>query len=288
MHGIYPYLPTPVTAHGEINVEALHELVHRLIDAGVHGLSPLGSTGEIMYLSPAQRETVVAETVAAAAGRVPVVPGIAAFSTADASDQARMVRDCGAQGVVVMQQLYNPLTESEQESYFRSVVKSTELPVVLYTNPKLGDVLSVDTIVRLAEEPTVRYLKDATGRTGRILSITNRCDISVFAASAHIPATVFDLGGVGWMGGPCCIAPEASVALWEARNDRAQLWAIQRALWPLNELFTGHNMAAFIKAILTHQGIDMGAPLPPQRPVDPSVIAAYDDAIAKVRGVLSR
>jgi 4-hydroxy-tetrahydrodipicolinate synthase len=87
-HGVFPYLVSPVGADGEIRDEALAALVEHLIAAGVHGLTPLGSTGEFAYLSWAQKRRVVEVTVAAAAGRVPVVPGVAATTTADAVRQA--------------------------------------------------------------------------------------------------------------------------------------------------------------------------------------------------------
>jgi 4-hydroxy-tetrahydrodipicolinate synthase len=98
------------------------------------------------------------------------------------------------------------------------------VPVVLYTNPQFQrSDLSLDVIARLAEHPRIRYIKDASTNTERLLSIMNRCgdSIRVFSASAHIPACVVLIGGVGWMAGPASVFPRQSVALYDlCRNGR--------------------------------------------------------------------
>jgi 4-hydroxy-tetrahydrodipicolinate synthase len=139
---------------------------------------------------------------------------------------------------------------------------------VLYTNPQFQrSDLSLDVIARLAEHPRIQYIKDASTNTGRLLSIMNRCPaLRVFSASAHIPAAVMLIGGVGWMAGPACIAPRQSVRLYEL--CRAGQWPeamkLQRALWRINEVFARFNLAACIKAGLQIQGYAVGDPVPPQ------------------------
>jgi 4-hydroxy-tetrahydrodipicolinate synthase len=139
---------------------------------------------------------------------------------------------------------------------------------VLYTNPQFQRTdLSLDVIARLAAHPRIRYIKDASTNTGRLLSIANRCEgLKVFSASAHIPAAVMLIGGVGWMAGPACIIPRQSVRLYDL--CRAGRWAeameLQRELWRINEVFARFNLAACIKAALQLQGYDVGDPVPPQ------------------------
>src|SRR4249919_3616466 len=95
-HGVFPYLVSPIDSQGRILTDVLGKLASDLIAAGVHGLTPLGSTGEFAYLDRGQREAVVRTTVAAARGRVPVVAGVAATTTADAVAQAKNWQRLGA------------------------------------------------------------------------------------------------------------------------------------------------------------------------------------------------
>jgi 4-hydroxy-tetrahydrodipicolinate synthase len=268
-HGVFPYLVSPVDPSGRVKEDVLGRLVGDLIAAGVHGLTPLGSTGEFAYLNNEQRAEVVRVTIKAASGRVPVVAGVAATATADAVAQARRYRDLGADGILAILESYFPLKDAQVEEYFRAIADAVDVPVVLYTNPQFQRTdLSLDVIARLAEHPRIRYIKDASTNTGRLLSIMNRCDrLAVFSASAHIPAAVMLIGGVGWMAGPACVVPRQSVRLYDL--CRAGCWAeamaLQRRLWAINEIFARFNLAACIKAALTLQGYDVGDPVSPQR-----------------------
>jgi 4-hydroxy-tetrahydrodipicolinate synthase len=267
-HGVFPYLVSPVDARGRILMDVLQRLVSDLIDAGVHGLTPLGSTGEFAYLDRAQREAVVTATIEAANKRVPVVAGVAATTTADAVAQAKAYETLGADGVLAILEAYFPLKDAQIESYFRAIADAVAIPVVLYTNPQFQrSDLSLDVIARLSDHPRIQYIKDASTNTGRLLSIMNRAPrMKVFSASAHIPAAVMLIGGVGWMAGPACIVPRQSVRLYEL--CRAQEWPqamrLQRDLWRINEAFAKFNLAACIKAGLQIQGYAVGDPVPPQ------------------------
>src|SRR6201994_851335 len=267
--GVFPYLVSPIDAAGTIREKVLARLCDDLIKSGVHGLTPLGSTGEFAYLNPEQRMAVVQTTIEAAGGRVPVVAGVASTSTADAVAQARAYQALGVDGILAILEAYFPLGDSQIESYFRAIADAVDIPVVIYTNPQFQrSDLTLDVIARLAAHPRIRYIKDASTNTGRLLSIMNRCGdgIKVFSASAHIPAAVMLIGGVGWMAGPACVIPRQSVELYTlckaARWDEAL--ALQRRLWRINEAFARYNLAACIKAGLASQGYDVGDPVAPQ------------------------
>src|ERR1700733_4840735 len=268
-HGVFPYLVSPVDLDGTIRRDVLARLCDDLIASGVHGLTPLGSTGEFAYLNNAQRLAVVETTIEAARGRVPVVAGVASTSTLDAGAEAKWNQNRGPGCFLEILEAYFPLSDPQLGSYFRAIADAVDIPVVIYTNPQFQrSDLSLDVIARLAAHPRIRYIKDASTNTGRLLSIMNRCgdSLKVFSASAHIPATVMLIGGVGWMAGPACIIPRQSVALYvlcnAARWDEAI--ALQRRLWCINEAFARYNLAACIKAGLASQGYDVGDPVAPQ------------------------
>ena len=268
-HGVFPYLASPIAADGRIKTDVLGRLCDDLIKAGVHGLTPLGSTGEFAYLGGEQRTAVVRATVEAAAKRVPVLAGVPSTSIADAVAQAKAYQALGVDGILAILEAYFPVKDAQIEAYFRAIADAVEIPVVIYTNPQFQrSDLTLDVIARLSSHPRIGYIKDASSNTGRLLSIINRCgdNMQVFSASAHIPAAVMMIGGVGWMAGPACIVPRESVALYDhckaGRWDEAM--KLQRKLWRINEVFARFNLAACIKAGLAIQGYDVGDPIAPQ------------------------
>jgi 4-hydroxy-tetrahydrodipicolinate synthase len=146
--------------------------------------------------------------------------------------------------------------------------------------------LSLPVIDRLSHVPNIGYIKDASNNTGRLLSIITQVGdrMKVFAASAHIPAAVMLIGGIGWMAGPACVAPRQSVELYEAcrRGDWDNAMKLQRPLWALNQAFAKYNLAACIKGALELQGYAVGVPLPPQAPLSTEGIEEVKRALVAI------
>ncbi|RVU20773.1 dihydrodipicolinate synthase family protein [Methylobacterium oryzihabitans] len=290
LHGVFPYLVSPVDDDGRVMRPVLARLVEHLIDAGIHGLTPLGSTGEFAYLTREQKLAVVETVVEVARGRVPVIAGVADTTVAGAVSLAREVMARGADGVMATLEAYFPVSDAGIEDYFTRIAAEVAGPVVLYTNPSFQRAdLSLPLIRRLSRVPNIRYIKDASTNTGRLLSILGETEgrMQVFAASSHIPACVMLIGGVGWMAGPACLVPRQSVALYD--RARAGDWpgamALQRALWPVNQAFARYGLAACVKAGLDLQGFPVGAPIPPQAPLDGAGIEDLRGILARVGGL---
>jgi len=291
--GIFPYLVSPIDeSTGRVRERVLRDLVEHLIGRGVHGLSPLGSTGEFAYLTFEQRKEIVRIVVEAAAGRVPVTPGVAAFSTADAVRQARAFVELGADGLVLILQTMFPLGQPAIEGYFHRVAESVSCPIVLYTNPGVGTAdPSIDTLEKLSRVPNIQYIKDASVNTGRLLTLLNRVGdrIRIFSASAHVPVLVFQLGGVGWMAGPACLLPGQCVRLYDMakKGDWEGAFALQRPLWRINELFQQYSLAACIKAGLQIQGFDVGGPIAPQEPLRAEAVEEIRQGLEEIEKATS-
>jgi 4-hydroxy-tetrahydrodipicolinate synthase len=289
--GVFPYLVSPITAGGAVDAPVLTRLCDDLISKGVHGLTPLGSTGEFAYLDAAQKQTIVDVVVKAAAKRVPVIAGVASTTTSDAVRQARAYEAAGADGILAVMEAYFPVDDAGVVAYFTAIANAVKLPVVLYTNPNFQrSDLSIPALVKLSKVENIIGIKDASNNTGRLLSIMNATEgrMKIFAASAHIPAAVMLIGGEGWMAGPACAVPRQSVELYNL--CRAGQWdqamALQRKLWSLNQAFAKHNLAACMKGALEIQGYAVGAPLAPQAPLSPEGRAEVQAALALV-GALS-
>lgn len=267
--GIIPYLVTPYNADtGEIKFGSLERLSNSLIEKGVHGLSPLGSNGEVHYLNQAEKYEVVKTVVNVTNKRVPVIPGITAYATNDAISQINELEKLGIDGVVIILSTYFPLNRDQVVDMLKTIARNVSCPIVLYNNPKFANVdITPDIVIELAEEPNIQYFKDATGNTGRLLSIINNVGekVKIFSASAHIPLHVMQLGGVGWMAGPACVFPEKSIELYDlaVEGKWEEAFNLQKELWSVNEAFQKHNLVPCVKSLLNLQGYEVGSPIPP-------------------------
>jgi 4-hydroxy-tetrahydrodipicolinate synthase len=224
----------------------------------------------------------------AAAGRVPVLAGVAAFATADAIRQAEAYAKLGADGMILILQQMFPVPPRGIEGYFRAVAEAMpQTSMTLYTNPGLlGGDLPMDVLDVLSHIPNIEYVKDASGNTGRILTMLNRMGarIKVFSASAHIPLLVLKLGGVGWMAGPGCVMPRECVRLYAlaCAGEWDAAMAEQRRQWAINEVFTKYALAACIKTALQLQGFDVGDAIAPQEALKPEAVEDIRRALAQL------
>jgi len=271
-HGVFPYVVSPVNKDGTVREDVLRDLVVHLIESGVHGLTPLGSTGEFAYLTWERRKKIVEVIVKAASSKVPVVAGVFHRSSMEAARQAQEFEDMGVDGILAVLDTYFPLTPDQVYSYFETIAKKIQCPIVIYTNPRFDNtVLSPETIGRLADISNVLYLKDASGNMGKLMTIITNYgnNIKVFSASATIPLFVMMMGGVGWMAGPACIIPKQSVKLYNLFKEGQwdQAIDLQKRLWQMNVAFQKYNLATCIKAGLEIQGFDIGDPIPPLTPL---------------------
>ena len=285
--GVFPYLVSPVDARGMVKEAVLKNLVAHLIQSGIHGLTPLGSTGEFAYLTWEQRKRVVEVVVDSAGGRVPVVAGVAHTSVREAVRQAKEMEAIGADGILAIMDSYFPVSAEGVVSYFRSIAEAISRPVVLYTNPSFSSTnLSLEAIEALAAVPNIRYLKDASANTGNLLTIMNRVygKIKVFSASAHIPLFVMMMGGVGWMSGPACVIPRQSVKLYDLSRERRweEALELQKSLWNINRIFQKYALAACIKGCLELQGFPVGAPIPPQQPLTGAALQEVEKVLKEL------
>ena len=271
--GIFPYLVTPIDQSGNLKEDVLQDLVNHLISKGVHGLTPLGSTGEGAYFPWEVKRRVIEVVVKTADGRVPVIAGVNEMTTNGAVKQAIETERIGADGILVVLPTYFPLPDSQVVEHFQAVARAVSCPVVLYTNPRFAKWdFTIPMLERLAKESNIHYLKDASGNTGKLLSIVNTLEdrIKIFSASAHIPLFVFMMGGVGWMAGPACLIPEQCVKLYRLAQEKRwkEALGLQKTLWALNVAFQNYSLAACVKTGLEMQGFPVGSPMPPQRQLD--------------------
>ena len=162
--GIFPYLVTPLDEKGRLKEQVLADLVDHLIRKGVHGLTPLGSTGEAPYLDWETKRRTIEVVVKSTAGRVPVVAGVCNTSTHGAVHEAAETEKLGVDGILTVMPGYFPLNDQQVVAHFRAIAKAVSCPITLYTNPKFQTWdFTVEALKQLTEEPNILYLKDASG-----------------------------------------------------------------------------------------------------------------------------
>ena len=145
IHGVVPPVPTPLTATGRVDESAIHRMMDHLVAGGCDAAFFLGSTGELASLSHDSRRTVIKTAVQAAAGRIPVLIGIADTCAANTLDLARLAAALGADALVMAAPYYFDLAPDELTRYFRTILPALDRPTLLYNMPWLtGHVLHSD------------------------------------------------------------------------------------------------------------------------------------------------
>ena len=241
--GVITALITPLR-DGKVDEAAFRALLERQIAAGVHGVVPMGTTGESASLHLDEHRRVVELCVEVVAGRIPVIAGAGASATDKAIDLVRFAKTVGADGALVVTPYYNRPSQAGLAAHFEAIAEAVQLPVLLYNVPgRTGVDLANETVARLAAHPNIVGIKDATGDMARPswmrtniaaqqFDLISGDDPSYLGYHAH--------GGVGVISVTSNVAPEAMVALHEAaargdyvaaRDWQERLIGLQRALF---------------------------------------------------------
>jgi 4-hydroxy-tetrahydrodipicolinate synthase len=206
--GVLTALVTPFTGD-EVDEAAFVALVERQIAAGVHGLVPVGTTGETATLSHDEHRRVVALCIKAAAGRVPVIAGAGSNSTDEAIALVRHAKEAGADGALVVTPYYNRPSQDGLYAHYAAIDAAVALPLLVYNVPSRTSVdISNETLARLARLPNIAGIKDATGDLARASLQRLSCGPEWGMLSGDDPSAL------GYMahGGHGCISVTANVA----------------------------------------------------------------------------
>ena len=198
--GLGTALVTPLAKDGSIDDAAVRRLVRRQIDAGVHFLSPCGTTGEAPTLAQSEKVRVVELVVQEAARRVPVLAGAGGYNTRDVIALARECERVGADGILSVTPYYNKPTQEGLFQHYAAIAESTSLPIVLYNVPgRTGVNLEVRTVARLAALRNVVGLKEASGNVAQMSDILAAVPEDFFLLSGDDPLAlaVMAIGGRG-------------------------------------------------------------------------------------------
>ncbi len=273
--GSYSVNVTPFTTDGSgIDLEANRRFLDWQMACGVPGVIMLGTTGEFLTVTDAERAALVEDTVAHVNGRMDVLVGAMNAHSPTAARYAREAQDMGADGLMIIPPYYYTPTDDEIMGYYETITARCDLPIMLYNNPVTSNVdMSAALVARLTRTfDTVRYIKEASMDVGRVYDIVEATDgvMNVFAGERIVES--FLLGAVGYVNPFGNYIPRASTRIWElleeGRIEDAK--AIQRHITVIEHTIAeGHptyGHQCYSKALAAEAGYPVGDVRPPLTP----------------------
>lgn len=238
--GAYTAIVTPFDRSGKVDYTALRALIELQVDAKIDGIVPVGTTGESPTLDYDEHHRVIEVTVEAVHGRMKVIAGTGANSTAEAIELTRHAQECGADATLQVCPYYN---KPNQEGLYRhfAAVADLGLPVMLYNVPgRSGREIAVNTVARLSRYPNIAAIKEAGGSVERVSAILGECELTVLSGDDSLTLPMMSVGAKGVVSVASNVAPQAVAQLvhaalegrWEeAQHTHRKLWTLFRDLF---------------------------------------------------------
>jgi dihydrodipicolinate synthase/N-acetylneuraminate lyase len=271
--GVFPAVTTQFRANYDLDLDATAKVLDGLIRDGVSGLIVCGTVGENTSLSRSEKVAVMETAKSVSRGRVPVIAGIAEFTTQFASEVAKEAARVGVDGVMVMPALVYSSKPHETAAHFRGVAKATDLPVMVYNNPPIykNDV-TPDILASLADCETVVCFKDSSGDTRRFIDTRNMVGdrFVLFAGLDDVVVESVMMGAAGWISGMSNAFPQEGETLF--RLAKAGRYEEARALYewfmPLLHLDARPDLVQCIKLCEEIMGRGSALTRPPRLPLE--------------------
>jgi 4-hydroxy-tetrahydrodipicolinate synthase len=285
LEGIWTPMVTPLDRNGELNVEVARDLVNFLIENGVDGLFPCGTTGEFVLLTAEERNLLVRTVVEEARGRVPVIAGVGDTCMENVIRFAAAAKDAGADAVVATTPFYFTTTEDGIYEYFKHLAEKIELPLLLYNIPEWTHLFAPPSVVsRLAEEQLIVGMKYTEYDFSRLLAFLTELKgkIPVFNGSDALTYTNLEFGGAGGVLGVSNIVPQMTSRLFDEfkRGNLKKAKEIQTKSLPVIRAMSVGQFPAGVKEAMKLLGIDVGGTKPPVLPLNP-------EEKRRVKGILT-
>jgi 4-hydroxy-tetrahydrodipicolinate synthase len=260
--GVLPALASPLKQEGTVDEPGVARLVEHVIEGGVSGLVPLGSTGETASLNETARRTMLACVVEAARGRVPVICGVAQSHLAAARAEVEAAAGLGADATLVAPPFYYLIDQPTVLAFYRKLAEKSQLPILLYNIPQLTKVVAEPaTVATLAHEGTIVGIKDSSRDfeyfEGVCIATRDIPTFRIFTGSDTMLLASLAMGGAGTICGAANVAPRLVVKIYEdfRRGDLESARSNQDALYQLVIALRGGVFPAAIKSALHLQGI---------------------------------
>jgi 4-hydroxy-tetrahydrodipicolinate synthase len=253
-------LVTPFTRTGDLDEAAVRRLARRQVDAGIHFVSPCGTTGENPTLSLAERIRIVEILASEVGGQVPILAGAGGYDTREVIHLARALEKAGADGLLSVTPYYNKPTQEGLYQHYRAIAESTSLPIVVYNVPgRTGVNVEVATLARLAEISNIIGVKEASGNMPQMCEICRTLpkEFLVLCGDDALTLPLLAVGGQGVISVVSNEMPAEMVQLVEAteRNDFAAARVLHQLLMPLMQVNFIEANPVPVKAAMAAMGL---------------------------------
>lgn len=273
LSGIYAAVTTPFTADGSLDEVVLRAQADRLAASGIHGIVPTGTSGEFTSLSDDEYRRTIDLWIDFIDGRIDVVPGIGALTTAKAVELAKFAESKGADGVMVVAPFYDPLTFDALKSFYTAISDAVDLPIMYYNLPDVtGQHLSAAEIAELGSIENVKYLKSTSDDAVALTELLTARQDAITAFNGYDTLTFLGLsiGAKGSVWGVAGVVPEQAAEFWQVlaeEKDLAKARHLWKKLWKLSSVLESVNYVAGLKAALELTGNPAGEPRDPILPL---------------------
>lgn len=270
--GVFPAIPTQFKEDLSIDIEATQKHTEALVNNGIHGIVMLGTIGEGTSLTLSEKVEVLRATVEVAGGKVPVLSGVAEFTTQGACDTVKAAGEAGVDGIMLLPAMVYKSDARETIAHFRTVANSTHLPIMCYNNPPVYRVdITPEMFKELIDVENIVVIKEASGDVRRITELFNALNdrFLIFAGLDDVALESFMLGCTGWISGLVDAFPRENRALWDAAmsGDYERALEIYRWYMPMLRFDSHPKLVQYIKLTCQELGYGHERTRPPRLPL---------------------
>ena len=287
--GVFPAITTQFRPDQSLDLAATAKHLEALIRAGIHGVVFLGTVGENTALEYEEKLEILREMKRVVRGRIPVLSGVAEYTTALGCRFARDAEKIGIDGLMVLPAMVYKSDARETLTHFRTVAHATGLPVMVYNNPVSYHVdVTPEMFKELADEPTIVAIKESSENVRRITDLTNAVGgrYILFGGVDDLVLESILLGAQGWISGLVNAFPEENRALWDLATSGQWEQARELYRWytPLLHLDTEVKLVQYIKLAMAETGLGSEMVRAPRLPI---VVVERERILKIVRGAIA-
>lgn len=288
-HGVFPAITTQFRHDQSLDLAATSRHLNTMIEAGIHGVVALGTVGENTALEYHEKLEVIRELKQTARGRIPVLTGVAEYTTALACRFARDAERAGVEGLMVLPGMVYKSDERETLTHFRTIAQSTGLPIMIYNNPvSYGVDLKPEAFVELAGQPNIVAIKESSEDVRRITDLRNTVGdrFILFGGVDDLILESIALGAEGWVSGLVNAFPHENRELWDLATSGKWHQARELYRWytPLLHLDTKVKLVQYIKLAMQETGLGSELTRAPRLPV---VGAEREEILQTIRSAIA-